>query len=83
MQTYFEIDPRSINTLLKQQGLKRWWVAEQAGIHKTTLRRWLNGGINKVRYVHVARLAQVLTTSEREIARPLKDSPYPARPLLD
>lgn len=83
MSTFFQIDPKSINTLLKDQGLKRWWVAEQAGIHKTTLRRWLNGRINKVRHGHVVRLAQVLTTSEQTIARPLRKMPYPTGTLLD
>lgn len=42
--------------------LKHYWVAEEAGVHKTTLRRWLNGRIQSVKTENVARLAHVLNT---------------------
>lgn len=42
--------------------LKHYWVAEEAGVHKTTLRRWLNGRIRSVKTENVLRLAQVLST---------------------
>lgn len=74
MTNYYTIDSKSVIAILTEQGLKRWWVAEQAGVHKTTLRRWLNGKIAKVQQKNVSRLAQVLTTSENYIARPV---PYP------
>ena len=55
--------PLNRETLLRQlvdQSLKRWWVAEFAGIHKTTLRRWISGDIRRVRADHLARVADLL-----------------------
>lgn len=57
--------------LIRHQELKRWWVAEFAGVHKTTLRRWLSGRIDKVREENVRRLASVLSTTDGEIAEPI------------
>jgi hypothetical protein len=39
---------REIKKIIKTQALKKWWVAEASGIHKTTFRRWLSGGIQNV-----------------------------------
>ena len=52
----------AVREAIRRQDLKRYWVAEQAGIHKTTLRRWLSGDIAMVRATNVSRLANVLET---------------------
>ncbi len=38
-------DVQLMRQRVKSLGLKLWWVAEQTGVHKTTLRRWFNGRI--------------------------------------
>lgn len=64
------LDPNAIRETIGNQELKRWWVAEQAGIHRTTLRRWLSGGIQRVRPEHVSMLARVLNVDPTIIAEP-------------
>ncbi len=68
---FFELRRDAIRGLIKEQELKNWWVAEEAGVHKTTLRRWLSGRISRVSGEHVSRLATVLTTNPGEIAVPV------------
>lgn len=68
---YYTINVKNLAGILQKQRLKKWWVAEQAGIHKTTLRRWLNGEIQKVKSENILRLAAVLTTSAASIAVPI------------
>ena len=60
MENYCILDTGKIHGLLKEQDLKRWWVAECTGVHKTTLRRWLKGDIAKVHRERALSLAQVL-----------------------
>ena len=68
---FFELRRDAINNLIREQELKKWWVAEEAGVHKTTLRRWLSGRIERVSGEHVIRLATVLTTHPKDIAQPV------------
>lgn len=49
-----------VRELIRTQDLKKWWVAEFSGVHKTTLRRWLNGRIDRIQQRHVEQLAAVL-----------------------
>ena len=58
---YVTINKKKIIEAMEAQSLKYYWVAEMAGIHKTTLRRWLSGQISRVRPEHVRNIAQVLT----------------------
>ncbi len=67
---YWELNKPKVISIIQSQELKRWWVAECAGVHKTTLRRWLNGKINLVQKAHVDSLAHVLNVSGEEIAIP-------------
>jgi DNA-binding transcriptional regulator YiaG len=60
-----------VKAIIRDQQLKRWWVAEFTGVHKTTLRRWLSGRIDRVREDHAAALAQVLTVDRARIADPI------------
>jgi transcriptional regulator with XRE-family HTH domain len=58
-----------VRELIRAQELKKWWVAEFSGVHKTTLRRWLNGRIDRVQEQHLARLAAVLSVSPDTLVR--------------
>jgi hypothetical protein len=69
MSNYCKLDRDRIHTILKEQDLKRWWVAECAGVHKTTLRRWLSGKIDRVHTRRVHSLATVLNVPDSDIAQ--------------
>lgn len=70
MNRYVRLRRDEILSILEDQSLKRWWVAEFAGVHKTTLRRWLSGRIARVRVEHAAALADILTVDPARIAEP-------------
>ncbi|MCB0417940.1 MAG: helix-turn-helix domain-containing protein [Bdellovibrionales bacterium] len=63
----YALKTAAIANLIEEQQLKRWWVAELSGVHKTTLRRWLRGRIARISDVHIRRLAAVLQTQVQEI----------------
>jgi len=62
------LDSHKVRERIRALDLKHYWVAEEAGVHKTTLRRWLNGRISRVRPEHVNRLAFVLSTEPQTLA---------------
>ena len=66
---FIKLERDHILKQLKALGLKRWWVAEQLGVHQTTLRRWLNGSIETPRVAHLTRLAELLAVPLDEVAR--------------
>ncbi len=59
-QTHYTLKSQLLAQTIESQGLKRWWVAERSGIHKTTLRRWLNGRSTRIRKDNAERMAQLL-----------------------
>lgn len=71
---HYQLNREEVIRILGDQSLKRWWVAEFAGVHKTTLRRWLQGKTRYVLYKNAERLAQVLETPLAQIAVPAKRS---------
>lgn len=73
---FYVLRAERVNALIREQGLKKWWVAEEAGVHKTTLRRWLSGRIGKVRRHNVESLARVLTSPPSLLAAPVEILPY-------
>ncbi len=78
---FYRLNCPRVRGLIHEQNLKKYWVAEEAGIHKTTLRRWLSGRIDRVREENVLALARVLSTTGREIADPVFALPtLPALP---
>jgi hypothetical protein len=84
MRNYVQIDRSRVLRLLNDQDLKRWWVAERVGVHKTTLRRWLSGKIARIHAERLQLLAGVLEVSQLEITlrrtapAPLLDIACPA-----
>jgi transcriptional regulator with XRE-family HTH domain len=55
---------------LHSQQLKRYWLAECAGIHKSTLRRWLSGDIRQVRAETLTRVAGLLEVAPEALIAP-------------
>jgi len=80
---YYELNADEVRRQIDQQGLKKWWVAEFSGVHKTTLRRWLSGKITRVKRDNIERLASVLTVPAAGISRPLTASVIPPLPSVD
>lgn len=78
---WLNIDVQRVRRLIEGQGLKQWWVAEAAGIHKTTLRRWLNGKIERVNEERLRRLAEVLGASAAYLAEPSASRPSDPRDI--
>lgn len=68
---HYQIKQRALLELIEQQNLKRWWVAEVAGIHKTTLRRWLQGKTRYIQEKKLSRVAEVLAVPVVELAQPI------------
>lgn len=62
-----QLNREAILEIIETQELKRWWVAEFSGVHKTTLRRWLSGRIRNVTLGNVHRLASTLEVSPSDI----------------
>ncbi len=69
MNQYWKLDRTKITQLLHEQDLKRWWVAECTGVHKTTLRRWLSGRITRVQEPRLRSLATILNVEYPDIAQ--------------
>ncbi|MBI1859668.1 MAG: helix-turn-helix transcriptional regulator [Deltaproteobacteria bacterium] len=56
-----------IAAIIRERGFKNYWVAEQAGLHKTTLYRWFSGQTSFVKRQSLERLAAVLLTEPGEL----------------
>ena len=63
----YYLDSNAVKRLIQAQELKQYWVADQAGVHVTTLRRWLTHRIYQVRAKHISRLAAVLGVNPKEL----------------
>ena len=63
----YSIRREALKGTIRNQGLKKWWVAESAGIHQSTLKRWLSGRIGQARIANLTRIAGVLGVGLPEI----------------
>jgi DNA-binding Xre family transcriptional regulator len=57
----------TVSSQISTQNLKKWWLAEAVGVHKTTLRRWLNGEIQRINGSNLRKLSVVLETPSYEL----------------
>jgi hypothetical protein len=67
MDEFCRLKIERIQESIANKDLKFWWVAERAGVHRTTLRRWLSGKIIRVKKEHAGRLAETLGTDVVEL----------------
>ena len=51
-------------------GLKQWWLAEQLGVDKKTVMRWLHGHVRTLQPANARALATVLGCSVQQLTRP-------------
>jgi hypothetical protein len=54
---------------IKAVGAKREWLCAEVGVHKTTLRRWLNGGIAVPDEALLSRVERLIDKEEAEAKR--------------
>lgn len=85
---HYQIKVNAVNQALSDQSLKKWWVAEFSGIHRTTFQRWLSGKTRFVLRQNAENLAKILELPLTEIASPIKRSKvnsirYRSLPKLD
>lgn len=60
MNRWITVDSTKLKDLIDEQDLKFWWLAEMAGIHKSTLRRWLAREHVRVSEEKMERVTRVL-----------------------
>lgn len=72
MYKHYKLNVNVVSEALEQQSLKKWWVAEYSGIHRTTFRRWLSGKTRFVLKKNAENLAVVLQRPLTELARPVQ-----------
>lgn len=52
---------------VEELGLKQWWLAEQLGVDRKTVGRWLSGKVRRIARDNLARLAAELGCSEGDL----------------
>jgi len=72
MNKHYKLNLNIVNETLQKQSLKKWWVAEFSGVHRTTFRRWLSGKTRFVLKKNAENLAVVLQCPLTELARPVQ-----------
>lgn len=77
-------------TRIDDLGLRRWWIAEQIGVDRRTLYRWLSGKTGRIPDAKLRRLAEIvkvdvpdLLTTAQPFTATAADQVRAARSLLD
>ena len=52
---------------LSELGLKQWWIADQIGVDRKTVSRWLQGQVRSAQIDNVRRLCEVLACQLNDI----------------
>lgn len=61
------LDDSALRNRVAALGLKQWWLAEQAGVDRRTVLRWVNGQVRQIQPANLRRLAAVLGCAEHEL----------------
>jgi|TARA_Y100000310_G_C20666317_1_gene807688 DNA-binding Xre family transcriptional regulator len=56
-----------VREIIKQKNYRKWWVAEQLGISRRTLHRWLSGETEDVPETMLKQLAALLNCSIQDV----------------
>lgn len=54
------LNPTWLRNRLAQLGLRQWWLAEQLGVDRKTVLRWVNGQVRQIQPANAQALATVL-----------------------
>jgi DNA-binding Xre family transcriptional regulator/Tfp pilus assembly protein PilF len=63
------LDNTKLRNRLAELGLKQWWLAEQIGVDRRTVMRWVNGQVQQLHAGNAARLAAVLDCRVEDLLR--------------
>jgi tetratricopeptide (TPR) repeat protein len=58
-----------VRDLIDRRGLQQWWIAEQLGINRRTLYRWLTGQTANIPPASIVALAGILESSVEDITQ--------------
>jgi transcriptional regulator with XRE-family HTH domain len=58
------LNATALRNLMAQRGLRQWWLAEQLGVDRRTVLRWVNGQVRQVQPAQLQALARVLGCAE-------------------
>ncbi len=61
------LDHDALRVAVDRKQLKQWWLAEQIGVSRFTVLRWLNGKIKHIRAENLERLAVLLDCAPKEL----------------
>lgn len=64
------IDAAAMQRIFREGEFRVWWVAEKAGVAKTTISRWLNGRTQYGEIPTIRRVASVLGADLDELTIP-------------
>lgn len=56
-----------VKNRIAERGLKQWWLAEQIGVDRKTVVRWLQGAVRSIRTENAVALASVLGCGVEEL----------------
>lgn len=73
------LDDSALRNRVAALGLKQWWLAEQVGVDRRTVLRWINGQVRQIQPANLHRLAGVLGCAGHEL---LLVTPESARAAL-
>lgn len=57
----------ALKAAVERKQLKQWWLAEQIGVSRYTVLRWLNGKIRHIQTENLERLAALLECTPKEL----------------
>jgi tetratricopeptide (TPR) repeat protein len=60
MSDWAALNATALRNLMAQRGLRQWWLAEQLGVDRRTVLRWVNGQVRQVQPAQLQALAQAL-----------------------
>lgn len=67
MQDFSQINIAALDTRIRECQLKRWWIAEQIGVDRKTITRWLTGQTRRIHADNLDRLASLLECLPEEL----------------
>lgn len=67
MTNALTLNPTWLRNRLAQLGLRQWWLAEQLGVDRKTVLRWVNGQVRSIQPANALALAAVLNCSVEEL----------------
>ena len=60
MPALLTLNATALRNCVAERGLRQWWLAEQLGVDRRTVLRWINGQVRSIPPERARDLAQVL-----------------------